>query len=163
MDINQLKNSVFEKTGIKLDDSDPVFTVVALNDTVFENLLKIYEAALAKNNEVLDEKIGSLAALNKSVVEASHDLVEKANQAHLTAALKAAAEAKAEIMNAARAAVSLEVEKASAIVTNAAHQLAIASEKNTRNSVRSWAIVLTQAVIGGIVAGIVILVASHWR
>lgn len=70
-------------------------------------MLEVYAQTLAKNNGELDEKIGSLVVLRK-LVDAAQDLAERANQAHLNAALKAATEAKADIMTAARLAVSAE-------------------------------------------------------
>lgn len=121
MDIQKLRQVVFEKTGIRIDEIDPVFTVVALNEAVFENMIELYQQTMTKNNGELNEKIGSLVILNRKLVEASNDLAERANQAHLNAALKAATEAKADIMIAARLAVSAELEKAAAIITNAAY------------------------------------------
>lgn len=162
MDIQKLRQAVFEKTGIRIDEVDPVFTVVALNEAVFEDMLEVYQQAMAKNNGELDEKIGSLVVLHRKLVDAAQDLAERSKQAQLTVALKAATEAKAEIMTAARLAISTEVEKAAAVVTSAAHQLANASEKVRANSAHSWAIAITQAVIGGIVAGIVVAISLHF-
>lgn len=163
MDIQKLRQIVFEKTGIRVDEVDPVFTVVALNEAMFEDMIELYQQALARNNNELDEKIGSLVVLHRKLVDASQDLVERANHAHLNAALKAATEAKADIMTAARLAISAELEKAAAIVTNAAHQLASAGEKVKANSQHSWVIAITQAVIGGMVAGIVVLTALLFK
>src|SRR4051794_29153883 len=109
MDIRKLRQIVFEKTGIRVDEVDPVFTVVALNEAMFEDMIEVYQQTLAKNNNELDEKIGSLVVLHRKLVDASQDLVERANQAHLNAALKAATEAKADIMTAARLAISAEL------------------------------------------------------
>ncbi len=162
MDIQKLRQAVFEKTGIRIDEVDPVFTVVALNEAVFEDMLEVYQQAMAKNNGELDERIGSLVVLHRKLVDAAQDLAERSKQAQLTVALKAATEAKAEIMTAARLAISTEVEKAAAVVTSAAHQLANASEKIRANSAHSWAIAITQAVIGGIVAGIVVAISLHF-
>lgn len=162
MDIQKLRQAVFERTGIRIDEVDPVFTVVALNEAVFEDMLEVYQQAMAKNNGELDERIGSLVVLHRKLVDAAQDLAERSKQAHLNAALKAATEAKAEIMTAARLAISTEVEKAAAIVTSAAHQLANAGEKVKANSAHSWAIAITQAVIGGIVAGIVVVISMHF-
>ena len=163
MDIQKLRQVVFEKTGIRIDEVDPVFTVVALNEAMFEDMIEVYQQALVRNNGQLDEKIGSLMVMHRKLVDASQDLVERANQAHLNAALKAATEAKADIMTAARLAVSAELEKAATIVTSAAYQLASAGEKVKANARHNWAIVIAQATIGGIVAGIVILAALHFK
>ena len=163
MDIQKLRQVVFEKTGIRIDEVDPVFTVVALNEAVFQDMLEVYAQTLAKNNGELDEKIGSLVILHRKLVDAAQDLAERANQAHLNAALKAATEAKADIMTAARLAVSAELEKAAAIVTNAAHQLASAGDKVKANSTHRWGLAITQAVIGGIVAGMVVVAALQFK
>lgn len=163
MDIDKLKNKVFEKTGFKIEETDPVFLVVALNESVFEELLLKYEEALRLNNTVLDEKIGSLVDLHQNIVKASQHLSQNADQAHIVSALKAAAEAKVDIMNAARVAISLEVEKASSIVTNAAHQLAAAAEKVCKHSGINWQVTLVEGVISGIIAGVIMLLAYQLR
>lgn len=161
MDVQKLRHLVFEKTGIKLDEVDPVFTVVALNEAMFEGLMEQYQETLAKNNGELDERVGSLVALHRNLVAAGQDLVQRADKAHVAAALKAATEAKADIVTAARVAVSAELEKSAAIITNAAHQLANAGEKVEAKARHSWAVAIMQAVIGGIVAGIVVVTAMR--
>jgi len=150
MDIQRLQNQVFERTGIRIDAVDPVFTVVALNEAVFEELMRVYEEAQTKSNSELDERIGSLVVLHRNLVAAGKDLTERADQAHLNSALKAAAEAKADIMTAARQAVSAEMEKAVAL-------LAKATEEARANGRRSWGIAIAQAAIGGIVAAMIVL------
>lgn len=42
MDIQKLRQIVFEKTGIRVDEVDPVFTVVALNEAMFEDMIEVY-------------------------------------------------------------------------------------------------------------------------
>lgn len=154
MDIQRLQNQVFERTGIRIDAVDPVFTVVALNEAVFEELMRVFEEAQTKSNGELDERIGSLVVLHRNLVAAGKDLTERADQAHLNAALKAAAEAKADIMTAARQAVSDEMEKAVAL-------LAKATEEARANGRRSWGIAIVQAAIGGIVAAMIVLAVLH--
>lgn len=39
MDLQKLRQTVFEKTGIRIDEVAPVFTVVALNEAAFEDLM----------------------------------------------------------------------------------------------------------------------------
>lgn len=150
MDIQRLQNQVFERTGIRIDAVDPVFTVVALNEAVFEELMRAYQEAQTKSNGELDERIGSLVVLHRNLVAAGKDLTERADQAHLNAALKAAAEAKADIMMAARQAVSGEMEKAVALLTKA-------TEEAQAIGRRSWGIAIVQAAIGGIVAAMIVL------
>ena len=161
MDIKKLQLAVFEKTGIRIDDADPVFAVVALNEALLSELIAAYQLAAEKNNVELDERIGSLVEIHHNIIAASKELAERANQAHMAAALKAAAEAKTEIMNAAREAISTELTKVSSIVANTAHQLAMAGDKVKANTTRSWMIAIVQAVIGGIVAGMVVLILTH--
>lgn len=163
MDIQKLRHAVFEKTGIRIDEIDPVFAVVALNEVMFEELMVKYQEAAKTNIEEIDERIGSLVVMHRNLITAAHDLAERASQAHMASALKAATDARTEIMNAARVAVSAEVEKASLIVTNAAHQLAAAGDKVHAKTARGWTQAIVQAVIGGIVTGIVVLAVLHFR
>jgi uncharacterized protein YicC (UPF0701 family) len=163
MDIKKLQLAVFERTGVRIDETDPVFAVVALNEALLGELIAAYQRAAEKNNVELNEKIGGLVEIHRSIIAASRDLAERANQAHMAAALKAAAEARAEIMNSAREAISTELTKVASIVANTAHQLAIAGEKVKANTTRSWTIAIVQAVIGGIVAGMVVLVSLQFQ
>jgi hypothetical protein len=156
MDIKRLQQQVFEKTGIRIDAVDPVFTVVALNEAIFEDLMKVYQETQAKNNGELDERIGSLVVLHRNLVAAGKDLTERADQAHLNSALKAATEAKADIMTAAKQAVSTEMEKAVAL-------LATATEQARENGRRGWGIAIVQAAIGGIVAAMIVLAALQFK
>lgn len=66
-------------------------------------------------------------------------------------------------MTAARLAVSAELEKAAAIITNAAHQQANAGDKVKANAQHRWAIAMVQAVIGGTVADVLVLTALHLK
>ncbi len=50
MDQNKLRLQVFEKTGIKIDVSDPVFALVALNESLLEETLRRHLAILQAQN-----------------------------------------------------------------------------------------------------------------
>lgn len=156
MDIQRLQNQVFERTGIRIDAIDPVFTVVALNEAVFEELMTVFLETQTKNIGELDERIGSLVVLHRNLVAAGKDLTERADQAHLNAALKAAAEAKTEIMVAAKNAVSSELEKAAGIISNTSGHV----HQTTR---KGWGIAIAQAIIGGIVSAGIILTVLQIR
>lgn len=156
MDIQRLQNQVFERTGIRIDAIDPVFTVVALNETIFEELMAVFLETQTKNIGELDERIGSLVVLHRSLVAAGKDLADRADQAHLNAALKAAAEAKTEIMAAAKQAVNFELEKALGVING----VSIEAQQSNR---RSWGIAIAQAAIGGIVSAGIILAGLHLR
>lgn len=156
MDIQRLQNQVFERTGIRIDAIDPVFTVVALNETIFEELMAVFLETQTKNIGELDERIGSLVVLHRSLVAAGKDLTDRADQAHLNAALKAAAEAKTEIMAAAKQAVNFELEKALGVING------VSTEAQQSNR-RSWGIAIAQAAIGGIVSTGIILAGLHLR
>jgi hypothetical protein len=67
MDIKKLQLAVFEKTGIRIDDADPVFAVVALNDALLGELIATYQAAAEKNNFELNEKIGGLVEIHNNI------------------------------------------------------------------------------------------------
>lgn len=162
MDIQKLRTRIFEKTGVRVDDSDPIFTLVALNESVLEELIQTVNNTLGKNNAELDERIGSIVVLNRQLVAAAENLVERANQAHMASALKAAAEAKKEIMTAAQQAVSAEVEKSATIISTAANKLAEAGNRVNIRQRHRWLVASAQAAISGIVAGIVVITTMHF-
>jgi hypothetical protein len=160
MEISKLQTAVFEKTGIRLDRTDPVFALVALNEVVIEELLATSQEQWAQNNSELDAKIGALTKLHEQILAASKDLATRVNQAHLAAALQAAGEAKAEIFSAARDAVSSEVGKVATIITESTAQLEKARKKARSGS---WTIAIVQAVIGGMVAALTVLAVMYAR
>lgn len=156
MDTSKLQVAVFEKTGIRLDRTDPVFALVALNETVIEELFSSARDHWAQSSTELEAKIGALININEQILAASKDLATRADQAHMTAALRAAAQAKTEIFNAARDAVSVEVGKSASIITEAVTQIDAARR---RGMLDTWSIAIVQAVIGGTVAGMIVLLA----
>ncbi|WP_075790642.1 hypothetical protein [Massilia putida] len=160
MDIQRLQTAVFDKTGIRLDRTDPVFALVALNEIVVADLLAGAQEQWAHNNADLDAKIGALVKINEQILAGSKDLAARVDQAQLAAAMKAVAEAKAEIFKAARDAVTVEVSKASGIISEGAAQLA-AERKKARSS--SWGLAIVQAIISGIVGALVVLAAMYLR
>jgi len=162
MDIQKLRTRIFEKTGVRVDESDPIFTLVALNESLLENVIQTISEALGKNNAELDERIGSMVVLHRQLVAAAENLVERANQAHMAAALKAAAEAKKEIMTAAQQAISAEVEKSAGIVSAAANKLAEAGNRANVRQRQRWLVASAQAIISGIVAGTVVVTTMHF-
>jgi len=162
MDIPKLRTRIFEKTGVRVDDSDPIFTLVALNESLLEDVIQTFNDTLGKNNAEIDERIGSIVVLHRQLVAAAENLVERANQAHMASALKAAAEAKTEIMVAARQAVSAEVEKSATIISTAANTLADAGNRVSVGQRHRWLVASAQAVISGIVAGIVVVATMHF-
>jgi hypothetical protein len=156
MDIQRLQNQVFERTGIRIDQVDPVFTVVALNESVFEELMKVFLETQSKNVGELDERIGSLVVLHRNIVTASKDLAERADQAHLNSALKAAAEAKSEIFAAAKMAISAEMEEAVRLLKETTRDAQLTKK-------RTWGLAIVQALIGGIVASGLVLAILQIR
>lgn len=156
MDIKRLQTQVFERTGIRIDAIDPVFSVVALNEAVFDELMNVFLETQTKNIGELDERIGSLVVLHRNLVAAGKDLAERADQAHLNSALKAAAEAKSEIFAAAKTAVSSEMKEAVKLLNDAT------SEAQQTNK-RAWGLAIVQAVIGGIVASGLVLAILQLR
>ena len=53
MDTNKLRNHVFEQTGIRIDTTDPVFALVALNDAVLAEGVERQRALLGELSEQL--------------------------------------------------------------------------------------------------------------
>jgi predicted nuclease of restriction endonuclease-like RecB superfamily len=162
MDIPKLRTRIFEKTGVRVDDTDPIFTLVALNESLLEDVIQTFNDTLGKNNAELDERIGSIVVAHRQLIAAAENLVERANQAHMASALKAAAEAKKEIMVAAQQAVSAEVEKSATIISTAANKLADAGNRVSVEQRQRWLVASAQAVISGIVAGIVVVATMHF-
>jgi len=54
MDQNKLRTLVFEKTGIKIDTTDPVFAVVALNEAVLSEYVDRHVAAIHELSDKLN-------------------------------------------------------------------------------------------------------------
>ena len=54
MDQHKLRTLVFEKTGIKVDTTDPVFAVVALNEAVLEEYVERHVTAMNALSNKLD-------------------------------------------------------------------------------------------------------------
>jgi hypothetical protein len=160
MDISELQVAVFRKTGIRLDRTDPVFALVALNEVAIAELFSTVQGQWAECSSELDAKIGALVQINDQILMASKELSTRVNQAHMAAALTAAAEAKTEIFKAARDAISVEVGKSDSIITEAAAKVD-ADRKRARFD--GWGIAIVQAIISGMVAGIIILVAMLYK
>jgi hypothetical protein len=161
MDIQKLRTRIFEKTGVRVDETDPIFTLVALNESLLEDVITTISEKLGKNNAELDERIGSIVVAHRQLIAAAENLVERANQAHMAAALKASAEAKTEIMKAAQQAVSVEVEKSASIISTAASTLVEAGNRANVRQRQRWLVASAQAVISGIVAGLVVVTTMH--
>lgn len=53
MDHNKLRALVFEKSGIKIDEQDPVFALVALNEAVLTELLRTHQATMNETGDKL--------------------------------------------------------------------------------------------------------------
>lgn len=60
MDANKLRNEVFEKTGIKVDTTDPIFALVALNEAVLADYAKQHLGGLADATDKLREQTEQL-------------------------------------------------------------------------------------------------------
>lgn len=160
MDISELQVAVFRKTGIRLDHADPVFALVALNEIVIAELFSTVQGQWAESSYELDAKIGALVNINDQILTASKELSTRVNQAHMAAALTAAAEAKTQIFKAARDAISVEVGKSTSIITEAVAQVDAARK---RAKFDGWGIAIAQAVIGGMVAGIILFAAMLYK
>jgi hypothetical protein len=60
MDANKLRTEVFEKTGIKVDTTDPIFALVALNEAVLADYARQHLSSLLDAGERLKEQTGLL-------------------------------------------------------------------------------------------------------
>ncbi len=63
MDANKLRLEVFEKTGIKIDTTDPVFALVALNEAVLADYAE-------QNLAGMQEALGKLQEQTRQLLEA---------------------------------------------------------------------------------------------
>lgn len=160
MDLHQLQMAIFEKTGIRLDSSDPVFALVALNEIVVADLLAASQGQWAQSNAELEAKISALERIHRQILSAANDLASRVDQAHMAAALKAATEAKTEIFKAAREAMCGEIQKPASVIGDDTAQLKAASERARSGS---WAIAIVQSVIGGMVAALIVLGVTLYK
>ena len=64
MDLNKLRTLVFEKSGIKVDTSDPIFALVALNEAVLSECVEPHVA-------VLNDAADHLSAQTAQLLDAS--------------------------------------------------------------------------------------------
>lgn len=62
MDLNKLRTLVFEKTGIRIDTNDPVFALVALNETVLSECVEQHIADLHDAFKQLSQETAQLLA-----------------------------------------------------------------------------------------------------
>ena len=60
MDSHQLRNLVFDKTGIKLDVDDPAFALVAMNEAVLDEAVARHAALLGEANAALRAEVEAL-------------------------------------------------------------------------------------------------------
>jgi len=66
MDLNKLRNEVFDKTGIKIETNDPIFALVALNEAVL--------------SECVDQHIINLQSAAKQLKEQTTHLIESGDR-----------------------------------------------------------------------------------
>lgn len=162
MDIQKLRTQIFEKTGIRVDTVDPIFTLVALNEAMFEHYIASLNEAQSGVKDEIDERIGKLVALQRSIIVASDTLVERAGHAHKSAALKAAADARSAIIEETQNVMHAEVKQALALISTASKELADTSKAISEQNSKRLFTAFVQAVIGGIVAGSTVLIYMHY-
>lgn len=64
MDQQKLRSLVFEKTGIKIDTSDPVFAVVAMNEALLEEAVQRHLLVLEQSSQAILQQLHALRALH---------------------------------------------------------------------------------------------------
>jgi hypothetical protein len=67
MDTDKLRVLVFEKTGIKIDKTDPIFALVALNDAVITASVEKHAASMLMLSDELDRKVSVLSEISDKV------------------------------------------------------------------------------------------------
>jgi hypothetical protein len=75
MDQQKLRSLVFEKTGIKIDTSDPVFAVVAMNEALLEEAVQRHLLVLEQSSKAILQQLHALRA------QAAGEPVPNANSA----------------------------------------------------------------------------------
>lgn len=91
MDQQKLRSLVFEKTGIKIDTSDPVFAVVAMNEALLEEAVQRHLLVLEQSSQAILQQLHALRATHGQAgggsVPASvgHDDIWETSIAHTTA------------------------------------------------------------------------------
>ncbi len=76
MDQQKLRSLVFEKTGIKIDTSDPVFAVVAMNEALLEEAVQRHLLVLEQSSKAILQQLQALRAQASGEaipVAAAHD------------------------------------------------------------------------------------------
>ncbi len=74
MDQQKLRSLVFEKTGIKIDTSDPVFAVVAMNEALLEEAVQRHLLVLEQSSKAILQQLQALRAQAAGEpVPAAHD------------------------------------------------------------------------------------------
>lgn len=77
MDYQKLRTLVFEKTGIKVDTTDPVFALVALNESILEETLQrhltLIQASIAQGNRTLPPTANPQAGPAQPAFKASRE------------------------------------------------------------------------------------------
>jgi len=92
MDQNKLRTVVFEKTGIKIDTTDPVFALVALNDAVLAEYLEHHLSVMSQAADRVSQQTEQLVKANttyKNLIQQIGDVAANANPDEVTAILKA--------------------------------------------------------------------------
>ena len=67
MDHHKLRSAVFEKTGIKIDTTDPIFALVALNEAVLEEMFQRHLHLLQSSHGVNSADTGIRPALRTTM------------------------------------------------------------------------------------------------
>jgi hypothetical protein len=77
MDYQKLRTLVFEKTGIKVDATDPVFALVALNESILEETLQrhltLIQGSIAQGNRTLPPTANPQAGPAQPAFKASRE------------------------------------------------------------------------------------------
>ena len=60
MDQQKLRSLVFEKTGIKIDTSDPVFAIVAMNEALLEEAVQRHLVMLEQSSKAILQQLQAL-------------------------------------------------------------------------------------------------------
>lgn len=156
MDIDQLRNEVFAKTKIRLDETDPVFAIVALNEAVLDEWLQKANHALEENQLLLDEKLNALIEVHDQFLSQSRLWAEQARHSHKEFVLTTAVKAKAEVAEAAYKAIRAELRS----VPRLSPLDATAREEKQAHR---WMSAIVQGIVSGFIAAVLfVLTIRIW-
>jgi L-lactate utilization protein LutC len=174
MDKTKLINLIFEKTGQKIGEDDPILSTLALNQAVLEDYVDRVTREVDAASSRIEVNAGALLAGSRAVLAETGKIVAEADKLHQAAAAKAAETAKTTladeaarlVTDAARSAVQTVLEDAARQLANATNAyaqacLSVRAEADAVKKAAKMDLVavagagILVAIVGGVIGGYV--------